>query len=181
VIRTMEACIIQLELQRYMFPPTHFCPWPFWKGDAVLACCSKKHLLTAACEFYGTRIPALDEVRATSYTLQFFIMSSSSSKTAERDDAWLLKALKTDCVARRILLPFLTPNADSQIVDGSGAVVNNDIPPLVSLGAQVVDGSSVAMDVGDDSRPLSLGASQAVGEPIARDQPDRIAEAAQVV
>lgn len=99
-IKTMEACIVELSLNQYVCPPGSFCPWPFWQRDHPI----QPGKLLAECNVYGVRVPPLEEVMTSSYTVQFFFMSIEKTETSKRDDDWFhLNVMQTDCAARRVL------------------------------------------------------------------------------
>ena len=93
VIREMEACIVRHGLQRYVAPPDLFCPYPFWSNELLEP--DKGFVFSRAYNKYVSSIQAALQYNA--YTVQTFFMSSSSTQTERRDDAWLRAQLDKRC------------------------------------------------------------------------------------
>jgi hypothetical protein len=98
-IKTMEECIVELDLNEYVCPPNVFCPWPFWQRDHPI----QTGKLLVESDVYGVRVPPLSEVLTSSITVQFFFMSVEKTLTSTRDDGWFrLNVMQMDCSARQV-------------------------------------------------------------------------------
>lgn len=97
VIRDMESIIVFKGLQRYVFPPIWFCPYPFWTMDA----CKPLDFVTHAA--HASLLPSVNTVLQRSYAVQTFFMSSSTEQTGRRDNTWLRQQMRCDSHFRRLI------------------------------------------------------------------------------
>ena len=108
VIREMEVIIVRKGLQRFVCPPIHFCPYPFWSMDSRF---SRSPLDFAT----HASLPSFVTVLRHSYAVQTFFMSSSSKQTRERDDDWLRKEMVHDSHFRHLIIKLALAPAPGKL------------------------------------------------------------------
>ena len=149
-IKTMEACVVELELNKHVHPPTAFCPWPFWQRDHALSA----DKLETANDVYGVRVPSVSEVLERSFVVQFFFMSIEKSETSRRDDEWFHReVMSKECAARRILQ---TATATSPVaIEDDVAMAEAPAAPVDAAAAAPVASAAAAANAAAAPAPVA--------------------------